>query len=187
MDNHLEWRSGWQLHTGVNVTREGLREAFEISPGIVVPPGTYDNAEITVVAETNQGARLSAEMEITWGGFFDGDRLAVTPAAELRMGDSFTASVEWDRNDVRLPAGRFVTNLGRTRVSYSFTPRLYVQALVQYNDSIDNWSSNLRMGWLQAANTGVFLVYNDNRDTSGGSLRDRGVTVKVSRTFDLLD
>jgi hypothetical protein len=75
----------------------------------------------------------------------------------------------------------------RTRLSYSFTPRLYVQALVQYNDRIDNWSTNLRLGWLHKANTGVFLVYNDNRDGLGAGPRDRAVVLKLSRTFDLLD
>ena len=187
VDNHLEWRNGWELHTGVNRTREGLREAFEIVPGFAVPPGTYDNTEWQVVAITNQGARLSGELRMTKGGFFDGDRLAVAPKVRLRVGDAFTGSVEWDRNDVRLQAGRFETNLARARLSYSFTPRLYVQTLLQYNDRIDNWSTNLRLGWLQAANTGVFVVYNDNRDTSGGSPRDRGIVLKVSRMFDLLD
>jgi len=187
VDNHLEWRSGWQLHTGVNRTREGLRRAFEIVPGFKVPPGTYDNTELQLVAQTNQGARLSGDLRMIKGGFFDGDRLALTPKMRLRMGDAFTGSVEWDRNDVRLKAGRFVTNLARARLSYSFTPRLYVQTLLQYNDRIDNWSTNLRLGWLQAANTGVFVVYNDNRDTSTGSPRDHGLVLKVSRTFDLLD
>ena len=102
-------------------------------------------------------------------------------------GLEYDGQVTNERNDVRLKAGRFVTNLARARLSYSFNPRLYVQALLQYNDRIHNWSANLRLGWLQAANTGVFVVYNDNRDTSGGSPRDRGVVVKVSRTFDLLD
>lgn len=187
LDNHFAWRTGWEVHTGVNVTREGLREAFEIVPGIVVPPGTYDNAELQLVGNTNQGSRLSGSFRLVKGGFFDGDRMTLTPEVRLRLGDTFTGSVSLDRNDVHLGAGQFVTNLVRTRLSYSFTPRLYVQALLQYNDRIDNWSTNLRVGWLQAANTGVFLVYNDNRDTMGGGTRDRGVVLKLSRTFDLLD
>jgi hypothetical protein len=187
VDNHLEWRNGWEFHTGVNVTREGLQEPFEIVPGLAVPPGTYDNAELQLIAITNQGARLGGELRFLRGGFFDGTRTGFTPKLRLRLGDTFTGGLEWDRNDVRLRAGRFVTNLARARLSYSFTPRLFVQALVQYNDRIDNWSTNLRVGWLQAANTGVFLVVNDNRDTSGGAPRDRGIVLKLSRTFDLLD
>jgi hypothetical protein len=66
-----------------------------------------------------------------------------------------------------------------------------VQALLQYNDVIDNWSTNLRFGWLQAANTGLFVVYNENRDTErdplGIGVRDRSLTIKYSHSFDLLD
>ena len=187
MDNHFAWSTGWEVHTGVNVTREGLREPFEIVPGIVVPPGTYDNREVQIVGNTNLGSRLSGSFRIVRGGFFDGDRLTLQPEVRLRVGDTFTGSVSLDRNDVDLGGGAFVTNLVRTRLSYSFTPRLYVQALVQYNDRIDNWSTNLRLGWLHKANTGVFLVYNDNRDGLGAGPRDRAVVLKLSRTFDLLD
>ena len=56
-----------------------------------------------------------------------------------------------------------MTNLARLRVSYSFTTRVFVQGLVQYNDRADLWSMNFRFGWLQAANTGLFIVYNDTR------------------------
>ena len=77
----------------------------------------------------------------------------------------------------------------RVRLSYSFTPRLFVQSLVQYNDRIDNWSTNLRLGWLQTANAGLFVVYNENREVGGMPLgvRDRSLVVKFSRMLDVLD
>ena len=189
MDSHFEWKSGWEVHTGVNVTREGVLQAFEIYPGISVTPGTYDNAEVQIVGITNQGAPLSLEARVTTGGFFGGSRVSVASLLRGRLGESFNAYADFSRNDVSLPEGRFVTNLLKLRLSYSFTPRLYVQALLQYNDVIDNWSTNLRLGWLQTANTGLFVVYNENRDpTQGGvGLRDRSFTVKYSHMFDLLD
>ena len=110
------------------------------------------------------------------------------PSLRARAGETLNTYLDWQRNDVSLPAGRFVTNLLKVRVSYSFTPRLYLQGLVQYNDTIDNWSSNLRFGWIQTANTGFFLVYNENRESESAlSLRDRRLTLKFSRLFDLLD
>ena len=88
-----------------------------------------------------------------------------------------------------LPYGKFTTNIFRTRLSYSFTPRLFVQGLLQYNDLIEIWSTNLRLGWLQSANTGLFVVYNETRDTFDDTLglRDRSFIVKFSRLFDLLE
>ncbi len=189
MDSHFEWKSGWELHTGVNVTREGVLRAFEIYPGVKVPPGSYDNTEVQLVGITNQGAPLSLETRVTAGGFFGGSRVSTTAELRGRVGEALNAYVDLSRNDVSLPEGRFVTNLVKLRLSYSFSPRLYVQALVQWNDVIDNWSTNLRLAWLQTANTGFFVVYNENRDptTGGVGLRDHSFTIKYSHMFDLLD
>ncbi len=189
LDNHLEWKNGYELRTAINFTREGVRRPFEIFPSVVVPPGTYDHTELELIALTNQGAPVSFSTEITVGGFFGGDRFGLRPSVKLRIGETFNTEIRWDRNDISLPGGSFVTNLLRARVSYSFTPRVFTQALVQYNDLTDRWSTNLRFGWLQTANTGLFLVYNENRETGDAALgvRDRSFIVKFSRLVDLLD
>ena len=109
----------------------------------------------------------------------------------MRAGDTFTTELAYQRNDVDLPWGEFTTNLLRARASYSFDTRRFVQALVQYNDRADLWSINLRFGWLQAANTGLFVVYTDTRglyDLYPTPQRtDRSFVVKFSRMFDLIN
>jgi hypothetical protein len=187
IDSHWEFRAGHEVHTGMNVTRQGVSVPFEIYPGVVVPPGTYDHAEAQIVTFTNRGAPLSVNNTLTLGGFFGGDRLGLSPSIRLRGGDALTAELNWSYNDITLPWGSFVTNLGRLRVSYSFTPRLFVQSLVQYNDRAEIWSTNLRFGWLQRANTGLFVVYNDTDDLAlpGEPLVGRSLIVKFSRLIDL--
>lgn len=188
LDSHWEWKNGYELHTGVNLTQEGIKRPFEIFPGVVVPPGTYKHQEAQFVFLTNQGAPASFDFRTFIGGFFGGDRVALNPSLRLRTGESFNTQLEWDHNRIDLPFGKFETNLIRARVSYSFTPRIFVQSLVQYNDRADVWSMNLRLGWLQAANTGLFIVYNDTRGL-GDFIRDvpdRSLIVKISRIFDLL-
>jgi hypothetical protein len=189
VDTHWEWRNAWELHTGVNFTREGVLEAFEITPGILVPPGTYDHSELQLVGMTNQGAPLSYETRLVLGGLFGGDQVTLRQTLRFRVGEALTTDTEWERNDVELPAGAFVANRWRVRASYSFTPNLFLQALLQYTDVGDFWSTNLRFGWLHRGNTGLFVVYNETRDTATGSMiavRDRSLTVKFSRMFDLL-
>jgi hypothetical protein len=90
---------------------------------------------------------------------------------------------------VDLPGGHFIANLTSARVAYNFTPRRFVQALIQYNDSADLWSTNLRLGLLSQANTGLFLVYNDTRGLhetipAGGG---RSLILKFSQMFDVGD
>jgi Domain of unknown function (DUF5916) len=190
IDSHWQFRNAYEVHTGMNRTLEGVRESFQIYPGIFVPPGTYAHSEAQLVAMTNQGAPVSLNLQTFIGGFFGGNRVTLNPTLRLRLGETLSTEVSYQRNDVDLPWGDFVTNLVRTRLSYSFNPRTFVQGLVQYNDRADLWSMNVRFGWLQAANTGLFVVYTDTRGLYDLIPRpertDRSLTVKFSRMFDVL-
>ncbi|MEW6322376.1 MAG: DUF5916 domain-containing protein [Acidobacteriota bacterium] len=190
LDSHWQFRDSTEIHTGMNITHEGVRRPFEIYPGVIVPPGSYSHQEAQLVAMSNQGAPVSVSMRATIGGFFGGDRVSLSPALRMRSGERLTAELSYQRNDIDLPWGQFVTNLVRSRVSYSFTPRAFVQALVQYNDRADLWSMNLRFGWIQAANTGLFVVYTDTRGLYDLFERpertDRSLIVKFSRMFDVI-
>ena len=194
IDNHIEWRNGYEIHTGVNVTREGVFQPFEIFPGVWVPPGRYDHQEAQIAGNTNLGAPVSLNVNSIVGGLFGGDRVTITPSIAARAGETFNALLEWSYNSLQLPGGDFTTNLGRLRVSYSFTTRMFLQALVQYNTRASLWSSNLRFGLLSDANTGLFIVYNDIQGL-GQTLSShdyippgagRTITVKYSYLFDLL-
>ena len=197
IDNHLEWKSGFEFHTGVNITREGIRldlldahnGAFEISDGVFVPPGTYDHAEANIVFLTNPGARWFFRIRTVIGGFWGGDRVAWFPSLRMRTSEAFNIQFNWSHQDVDLPWGNFTTNLMRARLSYSFTPRMFLQGLLQYNDRDDIWGANVRFGWLDAANTGLFVVYREVQEEVDGRFApdSRSVTVKYSRLFDLLN
>ena len=200
IDQHLEWRNGYQVNTGMNITREGVFQPFLIhdSPDnpVWVLPGKYDHAEAQLAGNTNLGAPVSLNVNSIIGGLFGGNRITVTPSVTARAGETFNAMFEWSYNDLRLPGGHFTTNLARLRVSYSFTTRMFLQALVQYNDSVDIWSSNLRFGLLRDANSGLFIVYNDinylgsmlYRDRYDQALQSTGrtLTIKYSHLFNVL-
>ncbi len=190
VDTHWEWRSSYELHTGINFTREGVKEPFEIYPDIYVSPGTYDNAEAQIVFYTNRGAPVAFNMRTIAGGFFGGDRLSLTPSFRFRIGDTFNAEFSWNYNDIDLPEGAFEANLGQLRLSYSFSTLINLQALIQYNDRDDIWAANLRFAWLRTANSGLYVVYNENQDLHrsgfGWTRKDRSLIVKYTYLFDLL-
>ena len=189
IDNHWEWKSGFEVHTGINLTREGVQRDFKISRKVGIPAGTYDHREAQLVLITNQGRKISISTRAILGGFFGGTRRNVSTTLRIRANEALTTELDWSHNDVRLPGGDFVINLVQTRISYSFSPRLYVQGLFQYSNSIgDLWSANLRLGWLQTANTGLFVVLNDVSESSQPFHNSLGrtITVKYSRLLNVL-
>ncbi len=195
LDSTIEWRNGARLATAFNMTKEGVLEPFEIFPGVDVPVDNYAHHEAQLRFNTNRAAPLSFEIRAVAGGFFGGERVQVGPQVNMRVGETVNAEFGWDRNDITLPSGAFVTNLTRMRVNYSFTTRMFVQALLQYNDRDKLWSSNVRFGMLSDANTGLFIVYNDiqyfedildpRRVTPTGT--GRTLTIKYSQVFDVLN
>ena len=101
---------------------------FEIYPGVVVPRETYDEKEAQIVVYTPRAKAVSLQMTTRIGGFFGGDRVALTPALKIRVGEAFNAEVNVARNDVDLPWGSFYTTLARTRGQYGPLRRLHRSA-----------------------------------------------------------
>ena len=137
----------------------------------------------------NQTKALSFSSHNTIGGFFGGERINATPTLKFRYSDRFTSQFSLNYNNVSLPGGDFVTNLIRARLTYAFSPKMYVQSLLQYNSQSDEWSMNWRFIWQQSAATGLYLVYNETQDYDGIPIQDqtRSIVVKYSRLFDALN
>ncbi len=184
IDNHWEYKSGMEIHTGMNVTTEGVVDAFEISDGVTVQPGTYKHAESQLVFFTNRSRPISMSVSSVIGGSFGGTRYLNSGTLWLRSGDKFNAEFTYLYNRFNLPGGNFTANIFRTQLSYAFTPNMYLQSMVQNNTVNKLWAVNLRFGWLQRANTGLFVVYNHN--LQDGSPINNSFIVKYTRMFDLM-
>ena len=171
-----------------DVRSENVFDTFSVS-GLEIPPGRYDWAEVSSSVYYDRSAPVSAGVRAEAGGFFGGSIVTLRPSVRARIGEIFNLQLSYSRNDIDLPSGSTITNLTSVRAGYNFSPRVFLQTLLQHNDSAQLWSLNFRFGWLQDANTGLFLVYNE---TEG--LLDyvpmgagRSVIVKYSYLFDVLD
>jgi hypothetical protein len=188
IDNHWDYRNGYLMETGVNLLYEGVREPFDIVPGVTIPAGVYDETQAHFVLETNQAAPLSLFMRVAAGGAWGGDRIAVSPTLRYRYGETFSAELAYDYNDFDLPVpnGKFNANLTRLRLSYSFTPKILLQALVQYNEVSDTIGTNIRFSWLRTASSGLYLVYNEVDERGmGAQPKGREFIIKYSYIFDV--
>ncbi len=190
IDNHFEFRTGTEFHTGVNFTKDGVIDAFDIVDGVTIQPGTYDHSEVQFRYFTNQSKPLSFSLRATVGGKFGGDRVSLAPSIKYRIGETFRSelSLVYNKFDLPVQNGDFTANLARLRLSYSFTPNVQLQALIQYNDNADIVGTNIRFSWLRNANSGLFLVYNEVDERLEGALpTGREFILKYSHIFDLLD
>jgi hypothetical protein len=186
IDNHLDWENGYYFSPAVNIDWDGLDEPFEIYPGVIVPAGHYTEPHTAWRLNTDAKKSLWASTQWQYGGFLSGRQNSIAPALNFRQGAKLVTALTWTRNDINLPQGAFVTNLGNLRMTYNFSTTQFVQALVQYNDRTNRWSTNLRFNWIDSAGTGLFLVYNDTEGMNGLGAVNRAFIVKFSRQVDIL-
>ncbi|MDX2412259.1 MAG: hypothetical protein QNK16_08420, partial [Woeseiaceae bacterium] len=189
-DVPLAWTSGAEFHPAVNFTRDGIIDAFEIVDDVWIPPGTYDHEELSIRYWSDESRPFSFGLHAVIGGRFGGDRFSIEPSLSYRIGETFRTefSINYNDFDLPVPNGEFTANLARWRLSYSFTPKMQLQALFQYNELDDSVGTNIRFSWLRSANSGLYLVYNEVDEREAGSLpTGREFILKYSHIFDVFD
>jgi Domain of unknown function (DUF5916)/Carbohydrate family 9 binding domain-like len=197
-DERLENRQAWvglrtDMASGdtwtVQYSRdfEWVDQPFRII-GATIPAGVYRAATTRGAYTLGTQRKVSGELSAARGGFYDGDRTDVSIRARAVLSSRLSVEPTVSRNWVTLPTGRFTATLVSGRGALSFTPRMLVAALVQYNSSAALVATNVRYRWEFSPGSEIFLVYSDGRDTlapagSQSSTLNRGFTVKVTRLF----
>jgi len=166
-DFRVDFQDGSSGGLAFNQTFEQLFQPFEIHPGVVLPVGAYPFNNWSLYANSDQSARLYATGNYAWGNFYSGRIRTVSLGGGLRSSYRYLLSARYVRNDVELPEGNFATDLAILQFTYSFTPKSYIQSLIQYNSATHQVGVNVRLAMIRIANTGLFIVYNSHFDTLG--------------------
>jgi hypothetical protein len=157
--------------------------------GTPVPAGVYRFSIARGGYTFGTQRKVSGEISAAGGGFYDGDRTDVSFRGRAQLSTRLSVEPTVSLNWVSLPTGSFTATLVSGRGTLSFTPRMLVAALVQYNSSVNLLTTNIRYRWEFRPGSELFLVYSDGRDTGQSLGRfsstqlNRGFTVKVTRLF----
>jgi hypothetical protein len=158
-----QFRDGAVMNARVNTTSEQLDAPFTIGSDLSIEPGEYGFENLAVDYRSNQSARLSGNIGLETGEYWSGDRRAVTGGMRVRLNEHVAASVNLTRNVIELPQGSFTADLARFRLDWSFTPRMFLNAFVQYNGEADSWLSNIRFNLIHRPLSDIYVVWNETR------------------------
>jgi hypothetical protein len=161
---------------------ERLDEPFEIRDDLTIDPGDYRFNQGSVYYRSNRSKPFSFEGWYRGGGFWDGERNSYNVGVNLHPDHRFGAQLNWSRNDVSLSNGDFTTDLVGTRLDYSFSNRMFLNALIQYNSDEREISSNIRFHFIYRPLSDLYVVYNDRRSNLGDPL-ERALIVKLAYMF----
>ena len=181
----LEFADGGKFGPEINIFHEGLTTPFAIAPNVTLPVGSYNYTVYGLDWTLNPSAPLSFILRGDFGPFYNGTRNGGNITFTYRQGAALSSSLLFDYNDVRLDQGSFIRQLIGTRLAYFFTPRVFAQTLVQFNNQARVWTANARFGWLGTAGTGLFVVFNEGEEAEGffrwTRPQTRSVVVKFTR------
>ncbi len=177
---NLQDGSGGEL--GVDPTTENLIAPFAINRrrGISIPVGRYQFNEWHTTWRTNASAPVSLNGRATAGEFYDGYKQSYSIGAAVRLRGRLNASINESRNQIRLRAGQYTTDLITARVEYGFSTIAFANALLQYNTDAREWTSNLRFNLIHHRLSDFFLVFNERRDSNTAGLLDRALVAKMT-------
>lgn len=156
----LENHTADKLKLDYFANRERLVAPFEISEGIIIPPGDYAFGSYCAETMTGEHRALAGELFACDGDFYGGQRLVAgadltwRPNSHLRIGAAF----EW--NDIDLPQGDFVTRLAGLQADIAFTATWYWENLVQYDNVSESIGVNSILRWIPEAGREAVLVLN---------------------------
>jgi hypothetical protein len=157
---------------------------FRIVPGVTIPIGAYNANEWVFSYNTSPGRRVYTRLSFSPNEFYGGTRRNLSAAGGVRASSRMAAELQFNRNDVQMPWGNFLVNLTTLRVDYTFSPRMTIRSLTQYNSSTHDFSNNVRFNLIHRPGSDLYLVYNDLSQTGLPAdlfgRKDRQLVVKVN-------
>ncbi len=151
------------LTARVSSTSDRLDAPFTVAPGLTIQPGAYHYDTWRVAYSADPSGRLSGNASVEAGEFWTGHQKTAGGGFRFRFDEHIAASASLSRNLIDLPDGSFGANLARLRLDWSFTPRMFLNAFVQYNGQGDSWLSNIRFNLIHRPLSNIYVVWNETR------------------------
>ncbi len=191
----VDWhfQSGDSLHSlfDVNPTYERLFEPFEISPGVVLPPGEYDFTPLRIFFTSAQKRRLQGSFGVTAGSFWSGDAETFSAGLRYSAPPRLTISVQTNQTFARLPQGDFVARIHRAELNYAVSPRLSFANVLQFDNRSGNLGFQGRVRWTLEPGNDIFFIFGQGWVQEIGERgtdfrqQDSRLAVKAQYTFRL--
>ena len=126
----------------------------------------YNTVELRY--ESDRRKTISYELTPSYGGFYNGTKFSFEGQVSVRLQPYFRASMQLNYDQIDLaptyPDAKILL-LG-PRFDITLNKKLFWSTFIQYSNQRENLSINSRLQWRFAPLSDLFLVYNDNYNTT---------------------
>jgi hypothetical protein len=140
---------------------ETLLVPFEIAPGVIIPPGSYDFTHWRIEAQTSSHRPLQFGTTTWFGSFYNGHLTQWQNYLTWTSPRGKTQLEMATENDFgHLPVGNFVQRLWQFKGAYAWNPNLVLSSFIQYDATSQNVGANTRLRWTIKPGNDLFIVWN---------------------------
>jgi hypothetical protein len=140
---------------------ELLTAPFEISPGVVIPPGGYNFTRWRFEAQSSAHRVLQAGTTTWFGTFYDGHLIQQENYLRWTSPDAgWQVNLSTENDFAHLHEGNFVQRLWQLKWAYAWNARLALTSFIQYDTESQNVGTNTRLRWTIRPGNDLFVVWN---------------------------
>ncbi|MBN1291512.1 MAG: carbohydrate binding family 9 domain-containing protein [Candidatus Latescibacteria bacterium] len=184
---NVDAASGDGISYSINHDYEYLPEDDYIRD-IRVDEGTY-SATYHKVSASSYGSRpVSGSVSYRWGELFEGDGRTLSCSGKVRSMQRLITELSYTYNHLDLTNGALYANVFAGRWTYSFTTNMFAKCYIQWNDADEKIATNLLFDYIYRPKSHLYIVYNENRDSTNGSsqtVRDRMLQLKLTYLWNI--
>lgn len=173
--------------------RISARREYDLVPSVFtigagdIAPGGYGWTAWRMRYSSNTSRRVYGSASVERGGYYGGEKDTYQAAVNFVLRDTLLVEPNYTVNVVDLP-GRptYTTHTLNTRVSYSFSPDLFVKGFTQYNSDRKVASFNVLLWYVYRPGSDLYVVYDHGWDTDlpgPASMRTRSRSLAVKMTY----
>lgn len=158
---NVRFESGDRFEFNWDPHGETLLAPFEVAPGVVIPPGSYDFTRWRLEAQTSEHRPLQFGTTTWFGTFYNGHLTQwenylrwTAPKGRVQL------DLETENDFGHLPTGNFVQRLWSVRAAYAWNPNLVLSSFIQYDTASENVGTNTRLRWTIRPGNDLFIVWN---------------------------
>ena len=188
----FDWHfmSGDSMHSlfDLNPTYERLFEPFEISPGVVLPPGEYRFTPMRIFFTSAQKRALQGSIGLTFGNFWSGTAKTLQTGLRYQLPPKFVISLNSNQTFAQLPEGNFVARIFSTQINYAVSPFLSFANLIQFDNRSGNLGLQSRVRWTLEPGNDLFFIFGQGWIQEMGGFydfrtQDSRLATKLQYTF----
>jgi hypothetical protein len=186
--NSWFFSGGGFVELSANARYEYITDSLRLNRGDTkaqrLAPGGYQWTEWRMMYSGDASKPLSLNLNATTGGLWSGTQNAINttvtwrPSYKVRV----AAGVQSTSAQLDRPNQKFTATVWTGRANYSFTTKMFLDALTQYDAAIKQFNANVRFNVIHHPLSDLFIVYNEQRFTTPDApVPGRSLVVKFTQ------